>query len=344
MTQLIDLIQYAIKKNASDLHITPGHSVHVRKLGKILAVTDIPIPNDPDIIFNLLDHKQKERFQTESELEDCLYIPGLGRFRYSIFKQQNGLISAAFRLLSLNVPALQSLGFPQSAYKLCMLNQGLILFTGSTNSGKTTTMAAFIDHINQNQNVHIITIEDPIEYLFNNQKAVINQRQVGKHTESFQSALKAALHEDPDIIVVGEIRDLETFSLALTAAETGHLVLGTVHTRNSMSTINRIVDTFPSEDQDQIKTMLAESLKAILSQILVPSIEENQLVAIYEYMVNNTSIANAIRENKTYQIPTLIQLGQKKFGMCSLKDSLKELKDKKLISHETFDQYVSQLE
>ncbi len=250
-------------------------------------------------------------------------LPGKGRFRSNAYRQQRGT-DAVFRVIPPRPPTLAELGLPESLGRLANFHQGMVLLTGPAGCGKSSTLAALLNIINEDRHDHIITIEDPIEYIHPSKKCVVNQRQVGPHTGSFARALRGALREDPDIIAIGELRDLETISLALTAAETGHLVLATLHTNNSIRTVNRILGVFPPNQQDQIRTMVSESLRAVISQRLIPRADGNGRVAALEILMANKAVGNLIRENKTFQIKSVLQTGAS-HGMCQLDASLAEL-------------------
>lgn len=295
---------------ASDLHITTGAPPLVRLHGKMTAMREelVSAEECQRLIFEILTEKQKKQFIENWEL-DCAYaLPGTGRFRVNVFMQRKGL-GCVFRIIPEKILTAEELGLPPQILSLTREHKGLIVVTGPTGSGKSTTLAAMIDYINKNQHAHILTVEDPVEFVHQNQKSLINQREVGSHTKSFANALKAALREDPDIILVGEMRDLETISLAMTAAETGHLVFGTLHTNNASKTVDRIIDVFPEEQQAQVRVMLSESLKGVVAQGLLPTADGNGRVAALEILVNTHAVGNLIREGKTFQIPSAMQTG-----------------------------------
>jgi twitching motility protein PilT len=274
------------------------------------------------MLLSALDGATRSELQKLGQIDTCLSYDGLGRFRANVYKQQRGL-DGVFRVISAKPPTLDGLGLPRAVAKLTTYHQGMVLVTGPTGCGKTSTLAALVDLINEERKEHVLTIEDPIEFLHAPKRAVINQRSVKKHTESFARALRAALREDPDVIVIGELRDLETISLALTAAETGHLVLATLHTENSMRTINRIVGAFPADQQEQVRTMLSESLRAVLSQRLLARADGNGRVAALETLIVTKAVSNLIRENKVFQIQSILQTGAT-HGMGLLDQSIKE--------------------
>ena len=278
----------------------------------------------------ILTESQRQVFETRNDLDFAYEIPQVGRFRVNLLRQHKG-VGAVFRLLPSRLYTLEELGLPQVVYSLVRLEQGLVLVTGPTGSGKSTTLAAIIDHINQESDKHIVTIEDPLEFIHPNKKSLVTQREVGAHTTSFAAALRAVLREDPDIILLGELRDLETISLAITAAETGHLVFGTLHTRTAASTVDRLIDVFPPEQQSQIRTMLAETLKGVIAQQLLVRADGQGRVIAVEILVGTTALANLIREGKTYQIPSLIQTGRRE-GMQTMDQAILELLRSKQIT------------
>ncbi|HZL04616.1 MAG TPA: type IV pilus twitching motility protein PilT, partial [Coriobacteriia bacterium] len=274
-------------------------------------------------VLSMLSEEQRKRFETELELDFAYSIPGVSRFRANVFQQRNSL-GAVFRVIPLQIPTIEQLGLPKVCTYLADRPRGLVLVTGPTGSGKSTTLAAMIDHINNTRPVHIMTLEDPIEFMHRNKKALINQREVGEDTRSFASALKRVLRQDPDVILVGEMRDLETISAAITAAETGHLVLATLHTTGGPATIDRIIDVFPPHQQQQVRMQLSVTMEGILSQVLLRSTDGKSRVMAMEIMLGVPAISNLIREGKTHQMPTIIQGGQS-VGMQTLDQSLKAL-------------------
>jgi len=278
----------------------------------------------------ILTESQRQVFEARSDLDFAYEIPQVGRFRVNFLRQHKG-VGAVFRLLPSRLYSLEELGLPQVVYALVRLEQGLVLVTGPTGSGKSTTLAAIIDHINQESDKHIVTIEDPLEFIHPNKKSLVTQREVGAHTTSFAAALRAVLREDPDIILLGELRDLETISLAITAAETGHLVFGTLHTRTAASTVDRLIDVFPPEQQSQIRTMLAETLKGVIAQQLLVRADGQGRVVAVEILVGTTALANLIREGKTHQIPSLIQTGRRE-GMQTMDQAILDLLRSKQIT------------
>jgi twitching motility protein PilT len=270
-----------------------------------------------------LSEEQRAMFADRQELDFALEIPGLSRFRANYFEQRRG-VAAVFRIIANTIPTLDQLGTPKVLKDLALKDRGLVLVTGPTGSGKSSTLAAMIDYVNESCQKHIITIEDPIEFVHERKKCLINQREVGAHTGSFANALRSALREDPDILLVGELRDLETTALAITAAETGHLVFGTLHTNSASKTVDRLIDVFPAEQQAQVRTMLSESLEGIVAQTLIPTVDKKSRVAAFEILVGVHALRNLIREDKTSQIQSVIQVGGA-YGMMTLDQSLKEL-------------------
>lgn len=333
-----ELIELVIQKKASDLHICAGMPPILRIDGKLIQTEYEPLTPEETkaLIFSILTFEQRKTLEQKLEL-DCSYgINGLGRFRVNAYKDKNGF-AAALRTISTKVPTFEELNLPKVCQQVCTKPRGLVLVTGPTGSGKSTTLAAMIGWINENRSDHILTIEDPIEYIHVSKKSLVNQRELGTDTHSFDNALRAALREDPDVILIGEMRDLETISLALKAAETGHLVFGTLHTSSAPQTIDRIVDVFPPEQQQQIRIQLSNGLVAVFSQTLLPRLnQQGQIsgrVMAMEILVNTPAIANLIREGKTAQIYSAIQTGGR-LGMVTLENSLAELVKKKLVKPE----------
>ncbi|HEY0319416.1 MAG TPA: type IV pilus twitching motility protein PilT [Pyrinomonadaceae bacterium] len=325
MAKLDELLTFAKQKNASDLHLTSGSSPYLRIHGEMVKLNHrhISLEICHGLIFEILTDNQKEQFIETRDLDFSYSLEGVGRFRVNIFMQRNG-IGAVFRHISEEILTVEELGLPEQLLDLIDVSEGLILVTGPTGSGKSTTLAALIHEINMNQRAHIITIEDPIEFVHNNHQSLINQREVGNHTESFTSALRAALREDPDIILVGEMRDLETISLAITAAETGHLVFATLHTNSATKTVDRIIDVFPDSQQAQIRTMLSESLRGVVAQALLPRADGEGRVPVTEILVNLPAVANLIREGKTFQIASSMQTKRAQ-GMLTFEASINDL-------------------
>lgn len=318
------LLAHAVDLGSSDLHLHSGAALCLRLDGELRAQGDAMLDAEEAerLITGVLDAEQAATLAREKQLDLVLDLPGVARFRGNIYRQQRGL-DAVFRVIPHTPPTLATLGLPESFERLTRYHQGLVLFTGPTGCGKSSTMAAAIDLIARERAEHILTIEEPVEFVFPRRRALINQRQVGSHTASFARALRAALREDPDIIVIGELRDLGSISLALTAAETGHLVLATLHTTGAVRTINRLLGVFPPEEQPQVRTMLSESLRAIISQRLIPKVGGGRVPAV-EILLNTPAIANLVREHKTFQIRSVMQTSSEA-GMCLLDTSLARL-------------------
>lgn len=325
--------EYAMKKQASDLHLVAGEIPMIRVSGQLQAVEDKVLPEDElkTAIYSLLTKFQKERYEEEKELDFSQEVAG-ARFRINLHQEQ-GRIGLAARLVPRKIPAPEDLGFAPMMYELPKLLDGLVLVTGPTGCGKSTTLAAMIEMINQSRSAHIITIEDPIEFLFEDKKCLIEQREVGVDTRSFHEALKRVLRQDPNVILVGEMRDPETISAALTAAETGHLVFSTLHTPSAAEAVERIVDVFEGYKQRQVLVQTASVLRAVISQQLLPA-KKGGLVAAREILINTPAAANLIRENKIAQLDSVIQTSAKE-GMISLANHLKELAEKGIITEET---------
>ena len=330
--KIIDILQEAKEKKASDIHLVVGRPPMLRKHGSLEAYGDETLNPEAAkmLIYSILNEEQRVKFELEKELDFSFGVKDLGRFRANIHYQR-GTIAAALRSINTEIPTMSELGLPEVLKNFTEYNNGLVLVTGPTGSGKSTTLATLIDEINRNKAEHIITIEDPIEYLHRHQKCVVEQREIGADTGSFASALRYALRQDPDVILIGEMRDLETIVAALTAAETGHLVFGTLHTRDSAQTIDRIVDVFPPNQQQQIRLQLSNALKGIVSQQLIPSKNNSGMELAYEILIGTPAIGNLIRESKTHQIYSMIQTGAK-YGMRTMDSVLKELFDRGKIS------------
>ena len=333
--KVLSLLEEVVKMKASDLHLTVGVPPIIRVNGKLQKMGDSPLaPADTlDLANQLLTEEQKTTVETRGEIDVSYSHPGVGRFRINIFKQR-GSYCLALRIVSLEIPSLEELGLPVILKDLARKKRGLILVTGPTGSGKSTTLASMIDLINSEAKHHILTLEDPIEYLHKHKMSIINQREIGSDTNSFANGLRACLRQDPDIILVGEMRDLETISIAVTAAETGHLVLSTLHTVGAAKTIDRIIDVFPPHQQQQIRVQLAAVIEGILSQQLLPRIDEAGRVVAIETMLATNAIRNLIREGKTHQMQTSIQTGLK-FGMKTMDNSLLDLYKSGIISRES---------
>jgi twitching motility protein PilT len=334
-SELIEVLKLGVSRGASDVHIHAGTPLRLRLHGQFVAADDRPIEpaRAERMVRSALTDEQLKLFEERREIDFAYSVPNLGRFRVNLFRQQRGY-DGVFRCIPAQVPSLEQLGLPSSLAKFTNFHQGLVLVTGPANCGKSSTLAALVDLVNEERHEHILTVEDPIEYLHPSKRCVVNQRNVGPHTESFARALRAALREDPDVIVIGELRDLETISLALTAAETGHLVLGTLHTNSAIRTLNRLIGVFPADQQDQVRNMVSESLRAIVSQRLVPAADGSRRVPALEVLVNNKAVGNLIRENKTFQIHSALQTGAAQ-GMRLLDHSLRELVQSGAVLRET---------
>jgi len=333
MVELEDLLRIMIEHGATDLHITTGSPPQIRVNSRLLPL-DLPPLTPADtrrLCYSVLTDAQKKRFEEEHELDFSFGIKGLSRFRANLFVQR-GSVAGAFRAIPYRIRTFQELGLPPIVEELVRRPKGLILVTGPTGSGKSTTLAAMIDRINEERQGHIITIEDPIEYLHQHKNCIVNQREVYSDTFSFKEALKHILRQDPDVVLIGEMRDLETIEAALTIAETGHLTLATLHTNSCVETINRIIDVFPPYQQQQIRTMLSFVLEGVLTQQLLPRADGRGLVLALEIMVPNPAIRNLIRENKIHQIYGQMQMGQLESGMQTMNQSLFSLYQRGLIT------------
>ncbi len=328
-----EILREGVSRGSSDIHLTAGLSPTIRVDGKLVQMDYAPL--EPEIIqrmvYDILSGEQIQWFEKMRELDMSHGVAGLGRFRVNIYRQR-GSVGAAFRTVPSEIPTLEQLRMPPVAKEMTTRHSGMILVTGPTGSGKSTTIASMIDYINQTRAVHIMTIEDPIEYLHKHKKAMVNQRELNSDTDSFDNALRAVLREDPDVILVGEMRDLETISAALTLAETGHLVFGTLHTRSASQTIDRIIDVFPPHQQEQIRVQLANTMEGVISQLLLPMNGGGRTAAI-EVMVATSGIRNLIRDGKSFQIPTALETGQA-MGMVAMDKSLAQLYLQGLVSLE----------
>lgn len=334
MAKIDAFFKLMFEQGASDLHLVSGQQPILRLHGEMERVKYKALENDElkAMLYEIAPENKIKTFEETGDVDFGYEIPGVARFRANFFQQKYGC-AAVFRQIPTKVLTAQDLGLPPILTRAAMLNKGLILVTGPTGSGKSTTMAAMIDHANKNRKDHIITVEDPIEFVHQSQGCVVNHREVGLHTRSFGAALKGALREDPDIILVGEMRDLETIRLAVEAAATGHLVFGTLHTTNAAKTVDRVIEVFPHEEQGQIRNTLSTSLKIVVAQNLFKRIDKKGRCAALEIMVCTAAVSNLIRENKTFQIPSAIQVG-KKFGMQTLDDAIMEVLNKKWIAPE----------
>lgn len=333
--ELLELIEFGISRNASDLHITVGIPPIFRVNGYLEKYGNKPLkPEDTmKLLKSVLSEKDIKILNKKGEIDLSFSSPGIGRFRVNAYKQR-GSYGMALRIIPLRIPTMEELGLPLVLKDLARIPRGLILVTGPTGSGKSTTLASMIDQINRERSCHILTLEDPIEYLHKHNKSMVNQREIGTDSLNFNNALRAALRQDPDVILVGEMRDLETISIALTAAETGHLVFSTLHTLGASKTIDRIIDVFPPHQQQQIRIQFASVIQGIISQQLLSKIDGSGRVAAFEVMVATPAIRNLIREEKSHQIDTVIQTGSK-FGMETMDNAILDLYNKGLISKET---------
>ena len=332
MAQIDAFFKLMHDQGASDLHLVSGQQPILRIGGDLERVKYQPLENDglKFMLYEITPEHKIKTFEETGDVDFAYEIPGLARYRVNYYQQKWG-IGAAFREIPSKIMTCEQLGLPKVIPRLATLPRGLVLVTGPTGSGKSTTLAAIIHEANVNRKDHIITVEDPIEFVHKSEKAIINHREVGMHTKSFSAALRGALREDPDIIMVGEMRDLETISLAIEAAATGHLVFATLHTMSAAKTVDRIIEVFPVNQQEQIRNSLADGLRAVMSQTLFKRRDRKGRVAALEIMIANPAVRNLVREGKTYQIPSMIQTG-KKYGMQSLDDAIMELLTKKIIS------------
>jgi twitching motility protein PilT len=314
--------------------------VRFRVAGRISPDGDAPLDAEAAerMVLSMLDPAQREMLAARGELDFCQTFAGIGRFRANLYRGLRGL-DGVFRFISATPPTLEQLGLPARLAKFTTYHQGMVVITGPSGCGKSSTMAALVNLINEERREHILTIEDPIEYVHTSKRCLVNQRSAGNHTQSFARALRAALREDPDVIVIGELRDLETVSLALSAAETGHFVLATLHTDNAIRTVNRLVGSFPADQQDQVRTMLSESLRAVISQRLLPRADGRGRAVALETMVVTRAVANLIRENKTFQIHSILQTGSSQ-GMALLDQSIRELVSKGEVKAEVAARFV----
>lgn len=335
MARLDELFNLMVEEGASDLHISAGYPPFLRIHGHMVKLNVAPLSAEKceKLILETMPNEKAKEFSVKLEMDWSYSISGLARFRANSFFQAEGM-GAVYRLIPEKIRSLEELHLPEILSSFANFPKGLVLTTGPTGSGKTTTLAALVQHINMTRKEHIITIEDPIEYMYKGYNCLINQREVSRHTHSFANALRSALREDPDVILVGEMRDLETVSLALTAAETGHLVFGTLHTNSTSKSIDRILDTFSGDQQAQARAMISESLVGVVAQQLLPRSDRPGLIPAYEILIATPAVRNLIRENKTFQIPSIIQTSAKQ-GMISFETSVKNLLDRNIITPAT---------
>ena len=325
MPRIEEILSKGIEIGASDVHLTVGLPPKMRVNGNLVTM-DFPkmLPADTlDVVLSIMTESQRDRYEEKGEYDMSYAVPNVARYRVNAFKQR-GSAALAFRVVSTEIPSPEKLGVPESVVNLYQRKRGLILVTGPTGSGKSTTLAAIIDKVNSNRDAHIITLEDPIEYLHQHKMSMVNQREIGLDSENYANALRAALREDPDVILVGEMRDFETISVAITAAETGHLVLSTLHTIGAASTIDRVIDVFPPHQQQQIRVQLSNVLEAVISQQLIPTSDGRGRCAAFEVMHANHAVRNLIREGKSHQLQSIMQTNRK-IGMMTMDDAILQL-------------------
>lgn len=333
MASLHDFLKEMVERGASDLHITPGVPPMIRTRGELIPLDYPPLkPTETrQLCYSILTDTQKHRFEENQELDLSFGVRGLSRFRANIFMQR-GALAGAFRLIPYQIRSFQELGLPPVVNDICSKPRGLVLVTGPTGSGKSTTLAAMVDKINTDRREHIVTIEDPIEFTHQHKSCIVNQREVHQDTKSFHAALRSILRQDPDVVLIGEMRDLETIEAALTVSETGHLTFGTLHTNSCVQTINRVIDVFPAHQQPQVRAQLSFVLEGVLCQTLIPTMDGRGRALSLEIMVPNAAIRNLIREDKVHQIYSQIQVGQAKSGMQTMNQSLLMLYQRRIIS------------
>ena len=341
MARIDTYFKFMLEQGASDLHLSTGNQPMVRVHGELIRIDTPPLENDDlkALVYEIAPEVKIKQFEETGDVDFGYEFPGMARFRSNFLNQKNG-IAAVFRQIPSKVLTCEELGLPPVLKRFSMLKKGMILVTGPTGSGKSTTLAAMVDYANLHRKDHIITVEDPIEFVHRSQQCLVNQREVGLHTKSFAAALRGALREDPDIILVGEMRDLETIELAMTAAATGHLVFGTLHTSSAAKTVDRIIDVFPTNQQNQVRATLSESLKGVVAQNLFKRIDKAGRCAALEILVCDSPIANLVREGKTHQIPGMMQVGKKK-GNQPLDDAIMEhLRSARISPEEAYEKSI----
>ena len=341
MSMIQDILSKAKEMGASDVHVTVGLPPKMRLNGKLVPMEEFKKMLPPDtweIAQEIMSEKQLEKLDENGQHDMSFSIPGVGRYRLNVFKQR-GSVAMAFRVVASEIPSAASLGIPDAVVDLYKKKRGLVLLTGPTGSVKSTTLASIIDMINNNREAHVITLEDPIEFTYQHRMSIVNQREIGTDSNTYANALRAALREDPDVILVGEMRDLETISTAITAAETGHLVLSTVHTIGASNTVDRLIDVFPSHQQQQIRIQLASVLEAVVSQQLIPATDGVSRIAAFEVLQVNSAVRNLIREGKSHQLLTVMQTNRK-LGMISMDDAIMELYRAQKITREMAIQFA----
>ena len=344
MVTIKEILKEAVKAGASDVHITVGIPPKMRVNGNLVAM---PFPrmlpaDTVELLIGIMTEAQRDRFEERGEYDMSFAIPELGRFRVNAYKQR-GSVAMALRLVGTTVPDAMSLGIPESVVDLYQKKRGLVLVTGPTGSGKSTTLASIIDKVNSMREAHVITLEDPIEYLHQHKLSIVNQREIGLDSQNYANALRAALREDPDVILVGEMRDFETISVAITAAETGHLVLSTLHTMGAANTVDRMIDVFPPHQQQQIRIQVANVLEAVISQQLLPTADGEGRVAAFEVMHVTHAVRNLIREGKSHQLATIMQTNRN-LGMITMDEAIRQLYADHKISRETAIQFAQEPE
>lgn len=322
---LTQLLAFSMQNNASDLHLSANNPAVIRVNGQMKKVKTDTLSSDDirSMLYSVMSEEQRADYERELELDFAIAFGDKARFRVNAFNTRNGA-AAVFRTIPSQIPTMQDLNLPQAIQKFTQLEKGLVLVTGATGSGKSTTLASLLNHINQTMSKHVITIEDPVEFFHTSQKCLINHREIGKDTHNFRTALKSALREDPDVILVGEMRDYETISLALTAAETGHLVFATLHANSASKTVDRLIDVFPTGDKEMVRAMLASSLEGVVAQTLLPKADGSGRVGAFEILVGTNAVRNLIRENQVPQIYSMMQTGSR-YGMITMQETLNNL-------------------